>query len=87
MPAARRARICERRAAAGMCGEARATAPAEACSEYASQGTYENGALMCTTAAVYWALSCVCDIVPPMYSAAQMRLLMRTAAATHSGIL
>ena len=55
--------------------------------EYPSQGTYKNGALMCTTASVFWALSCVCQIVQLMCSNAQMQLLMKTAAATHSGIL
>jgi len=55
--------------------------------EYPSQASYTNGTLMCTTAAVYWALSCVCQIVQPMCSHAQMQLLMKTAAATHSGIL
>jgi len=55
-------------------------------SEYPSQSSYANGALMCTSAAVFWALSCVCDIVQPMCSAAQMRLLMKTAAATHTAV-
>jgi len=41
---------------------------------------------MCTTAAVYWALSCVCGIVDPFCNQAQMELLMKTAAATHKGI-
>jgi len=63
-----------------------ATDPSETC-EYASQVAYENGALMCTTAAVYWGLSCVCEIVPPMCSRPQMQLLMKTAAATHGTIL
>jgi hypothetical protein len=54
--------------------------------EYPSQGSYENGALMCTSAAVFWALSCVCNIVQPVCSAAQMRLLMQTAAATHAAV-
>ena len=61
-------------------------AGAETC-DYASQAAYENGALMCTTAAVYWGLSCVCEIVQPMCSRPQMQLLMRTAAATHSTIV
>ena len=55
--------------------------------EYASQGTYTNGTLMCTTASVFWALSCVCEIVQQMCSKVQMQLLMKTVAATHSGIL
>jgi len=42
---------------------------------------------MCTTAAVYWALSCVCQIVHPLCSVPQMKLLMKTSAATHSKIL
>ena len=54
--------------------------------QYASQGSYAHGALMCTSAAVFWALSCVCDLVQPMCSAAQMRLLMQTAAATHQAV-
>jgi len=56
------------------------------CAEYPSQGTYAHGALMCTSAAVFWALSCVCDIVEPMCNSAQMLLLMKTAAATHKAI-
>jgi len=42
---------------------------------------------MCTTAAVYWGLSCVCDIVEPMCNKAQMKLLMKTAAQTHGNIV
>jgi len=63
-----------------------AAEPSETC-EHASQVAYENGALMCTTAAVYWGLSCVCEIVPPMYSQPQMQLFMKTAAATQGTIL
>ena len=55
--------------------------------DYASQSSYTHGALMCTTAAVYWALSCVCQIVQPLCSVPQMQLLMQTSAATHSKIL
>ena len=56
-------------------------------SEYASQSSYINGGLMCTTASVYWGLSCVCQIVEPMCNQAQMELLMKTAAQTHSSIV
>ena len=43
---------------------------------------------MCTTtAAVYWALSCVCSLVQPLCSVLQMQLLMQTSAATHNKIL
>ena len=55
--------------------------------DYASQATYAHGGLMCTTAAVYWALSCVCNIVAPMCSVVQMQLLMKTSAETHTKIL
>jgi len=55
--------------------------------EYASQSSYAHGALMCTTAAVYWALSCLCSLVHPLCSVEQMQLLMATSAATHSKIL
>ena len=55
--------------------------------DYASQATYAHGGVMCTTAAVYWALSCVCNIVQPMCSVVQMQLLMKTSAETHNKIL
>lgn len=54
--------------------------------DYASQATFEHGGTMCTSAAVFWALSCVLGMVEPVCSKAQMQLLMKTAAATHSSI-
>lgn len=60
------------------------TAPATR--EYASQTTYKDGGLACTSIAIFWSLSCVLHMVEPMCSEAQMRLLVRTAAATHAAI-
>jgi hypothetical protein len=53
---------------------------------YASQTTYPDGGLACTSIAVFWSLSCVLRMVEPRCSQAQMQLLMRTAAATHAAI-
>lgn len=38
---------------------------------------------MCTSAAVYWAVACVTDLMKPLCSQNDMDTLMRTAARTH----
>jgi len=62
--------------------------PAQPAAEtaYASQTTYQDGGLACTSIAVFWGLSCVLRMVEPMCSQAQMQLLVKTAAATHAAI-
>lgn len=57
-----------------------------ASTSYASQTTYKDGGLACTSIAVFWGLSCVLRMVEPMCSQAQMTLLVQTAAATHAAI-
>jgi hypothetical protein len=53
---------------------------------YASQQTYENGTLACSSIALHWALACLHEFVHPMCTEKQMRQLFLHSISIHKEV-
>lgn len=52
--------------------------------QYASQGTYEGGALSCCSIALHWALACIHGMCEPVCDAVSMKTIFDTGIKFHT---